>query len=196
MESMSGHPVILLHGLGDTVAVFEHMQAHLQRAGLCVHAFNLVPNNGRAPLPELADQLDGYIRATFGSAEPVDLVGFSMGGLVSRYYLQRMGGIERVRRFVTIGTPHHGTWSAYVLSSPGVRNMRPGSAFLRDLNQDMEMLEGVLLASIWTPFDLMIVPATSSRVRVGRSISVRTLVHPLLVRDPRVMRLVLDILSE
>ncbi|HTR34281.1 MAG TPA: alpha/beta fold hydrolase [Bryobacteraceae bacterium] len=193
---MSGNPVILLHGLGDTVAIFEHMQAYLERGGLRAHAFNLVPNNGRAPLPELARQLDDYIRAAFGEDETVDLVGFSMGGLVSRYYLQRLGGMERVRRLVTIGTPHHGTWSAYVLGSPGVRNMRPGSAFLRDINQDMETLEGVLLASIWTPFDLMIVPATSSRVRVGRSISVRTLVHPLLVRDPRVMRLVLDILGK
>ncbi|HUA17568.1 MAG TPA: triacylglycerol lipase [Bryobacteraceae bacterium] len=193
---MSGTPVILLHGLGDTVAVFERMRSYLERAELRVHAFDLIPNNGRATLPELAHQLEGYIRATFATGEPVDLVGFSMGGLVSRYYLQRLGGLERVRRLVTIGTPHYGTWSAYVLGSPGVRNMRPGSAFLRDLNQDMQMLDGVLLASIWTPFDLMIVPATSSRVPVGRSIPVRTLVHPLLVRDPRVMRLVRDVLRE
>jgi triacylglycerol lipase len=193
---MSGNPVILLHGLGDTVAIFERMQAYLERGGLTVHSFNLVPNNGRAALSELAQQLEAYIHAMFGADEPVDLVGFSMGGLVSRYYLQRLGGMERVRRLVTIGTPHYGTWSAYVLGSPGVRNMRPGSAFLEDLNRDLEMLDGVLQASIWTPFDLMIVPATSSRVPVGRSISVRTLVHPLLVRDRRVMRLVLDILSE
>lgn len=195
MESMSGTPVILLHGLGDTVAVFNHMHAYLERAGFRVHAFNLVPNNGRAPLSELAQQLDSYIRGTF-AGESIDLIGFSMGGLVSRYYVQRLGGMERVRRLVTIGTPHNGTWSAYVLDSPGVRSMRPGSAFLEDLNRDIGMLDGVLLASIWTPFDLMIVPATSSRVPVGRSILVGTLLHPLLVRDRRVMRLVLDILHD
>lgn len=192
---MGSKPVLLVHGLGDTVAVFNHMQAYLEHAGFSVHAFDLVPNNGRAPLPELAQQLDGQIRGTFDGSDPIDLIGFSMGGLVSRYYLQRLGGKKRVRRLVTIGTPHNGTWSAYVWDSPGLRNMRPGSAFPRDLNRDIQTLEGVLLASIWTPFDLMIVPATSSRVPVGRSISVGTLLHPLLVRDRRVMRVVLDILS-
>jgi hypothetical protein len=42
----------------------------------------------------------------------------------------------------------------------------------------------------------MIVPSTSSRVPVGRSIPVWTPAHPLLVRDPRVLRLVVEILKE
>ena len=74
--------------------------------------------------------------------------------------------------------------------------MRPGSRFLEDLNRDVEMLDRISFTSIWTPLDLMIVPANSSRVAAGRPIRVRTLAHPLLVRDPRVLRLVLKILSD
>jgi hypothetical protein len=32
-----------------------------------------------------------------------------MGGLVARYYVQRLGGDERVHTLVTLGTPHAGT---------------------------------------------------------------------------------------
>jgi len=114
---------------------------------------------------------------------------------VSRYYIQRLGGIHRVGKFVTIGSPHRGTWTAFLRANPGVCDMRPGSSFLRDLNRDAEMLDRISFTSIWTPFDLMIVPASSSRLQVGSSISVRTLAHPLLVRDPQVLRLVLGILE-
>ncbi len=113
----------------------------------------------------------------------------------SRYYIQRLGGIQRVRNFVTIAAPHRGTWTAF-LAKPAARNMRPGSSFLRDLNRDVEMLNSISFTSIWTPFDLMIVPASSARVHAGRSICVRTLVHPLLVHDPQVLRLVLKILRD
>ena len=64
-----------------------------------------------------------------------------MGGLVSRYYVQRLGGIERVRRLITISTPHQGTLWAHMVGNPGSRQMRPGSAFLSKLNHDAAMLE-------------------------------------------------------
>ena len=64
-----------------------------------------------------------------------------MGGIVCRYYLQRLGGIARVDRFVAISAPEHGTWwantcPAELLRWPGVAQLRPDSAFLRDLNSD------------------------------------------------------------
>jgi triacylglycerol lipase len=193
---MARNPVLLVHGIDDTVALFRRMRLYLERGGLSVHALNLIPNNGTAGLAELAKQLDRHVRASFATDQAIDVVGFSMGGLVSRYYIQRLGGIHRVRRFVTIGTPHRGTWTAFLRANAGARDMRPGSPFLRDLNRDVETLDGICFTSIWTPFDLMIVPSNSSRVPAGRSISVRTPAHPLLVRDPRVLRLILGILSD
>jgi triacylglycerol lipase len=193
---MARVPVVLIHGVDDTVALFRRLQPFLKGRGFSVHSFNLTPNNGRVSLSKLAQQVDAYVRAQFPDGDTIDMVGFSMGGLISRYYIQRLGGIHCVRKFVTIATPHQGTWTAYLRSNPGASNMRPGSAFLRDLNHDIEMLDGLSFTSIWTPLDLMIVPASSSRVSVGRSIRMRTPAHPLLVRDPRVLRLLVRILSE
>ena len=42
-----------------------------------------------------------------------------MGGIVARSYVQRFGGIERVRRFITISAPHRGTYVAYAMGNKG-----------------------------------------------------------------------------
>ena len=192
---MPPNPVLLIHGIGDTAAVFRRMQRYLEEHGLRVHSFDLVPNDGSSSLTLLAGQLDAYVRSTFADGETIDLVGFSMGGLISRWYLQRLGGMERVRRFVSIATPHQGTWMAYLRRNPGAREMRPGSAFLADLNRDIDSLGGASFTSIWTPLDLMIVPATSSRAPNARSVITWVAAHPLMTRDARVLREVLRTLT-
>jgi hypothetical protein len=42
----------------------------------------------------------------------VILIGHSMGGLVARYYLEVLGGWERCRALITLGTPHRGSLNA------------------------------------------------------------------------------------
>src|SRR5205085_9859257 len=116
--------------------------------------------------------------------------GFSMGGLVSRYYLQRLGGLARVRHFVTLSTPHQGTWLACLVSNPGCRQMRPGSAFLGDLASDAERLQGVAFTSFWTPLDLIILPPRSSEVPCARNVKMLVALHPLMVWAPRCHRAV------
>lgn len=60
---------------------------------------------------QLERAVEGICRAT--GAEQVDLVGFSMGGIVSRAYtrwrsLRGPNGASRVRRVMTIASPNHG----------------------------------------------------------------------------------------
>jgi triacylglycerol lipase len=183
------NPVVLLHGIDDTSVLFRHMVPQLERAGLQTHAMNLVPRNGDAGLDLLASQVAAWIEANFAAEQSIDLVGFSMGGLVARYYIQRLGGVERVRRFIKMSSPHKGTWTAFLRWNRGARQMRPGSDFLEDLNRDSATLGRIEFTTIWTPFDL-IVPADSSRLGVGRSIRVNVATHPLMARDRRVLDLV------
>jgi triacylglycerol lipase len=56
------------------------------------------------------------------------------------------------------------------------------------------VLGRVDFSSIWSPFDLMIVPAHSSVLHAGRTMWVNVAAHPLMVRNPHVMKLVLDAL--
>jgi triacylglycerol esterase/lipase EstA (alpha/beta hydrolase family) len=113
-----------------------------------------------------------------------------MGGLVSRYYIQRLGGIDRVQRFITISSPHKGTIVAYGTWLAGAVQMRPNSDFINDLNSDVEMLKQLNFTSIWTPYDLMILPAESSQLGIDKEVILPVILHPLMLTDIRVLRIV------
>lgn len=189
------NPVILVHGIYDTGRVFDQMIPYLRQKGWTVYDLDLVPNNGNMGLDTLAQQVADYIDATFEPEQPIDLVGFSMGGIVSRYYVQRLGGINRVQRFVTISSPHHGTWIAYCREGMGCIQMRPDSVLLENLNRDAGLLKQIDFTCIWTPYDLMIVPATSSQMSVGRNVSVPVLNHSWMLTDSRSLAAVAQALA-
>lgn len=190
------NPVLLVHGLTDTTVVFNRMSAYLSSLGWSVHSFNLTPNNGDFTLDKLAKQVSDYVAKTFDPKQPLDVIGFSMGGIVSRYYIQRLGGIERVQRFVSISAPNNGTLVAYLSLRPGCIQMRPDSEFLRDLNRDVAMLKRLNLTVIWTPFDLMIVPAKSSQLPMGKEVTVPVRLHSWVISDERVLKVISAALSE
>lgn len=153
-------PVILVHGIDGSADDMSRLARALRADGREVFTPSLTPNNGRAPLEELSAQLASYVDAHV-RARLFDLVGYSMGGLVTRHYLQHGNEQNRVLRFITLSTPHHGTVTAYLRRGPGSRQMRPGSDFLKALNQDTPVPGKAQAISFWTPTDLIIVPASS-----------------------------------
>jgi triacylglycerol lipase len=168
----------------DDARKMEPLARYLRAHGRVVYTTSLRPSLGQGPLEALAGQLDTYVRQTFAPGERFDLVGYSMGGLVSRYYLQRLGGLEHVHRFVTVSTPHHGSVLAHLVPNPGGRQMRPGSAFLRDLERDADRLQGVGMTCLWTPLDLVVVPARNCVVAGADCREIRCVAHPLMVLQP------------
>jgi triacylglycerol lipase len=192
----SRNPVVLVHGLWDTTQIFKLITPYLESQGWTVYSLNLLPPDGAIPLDQLAQQLAAYIEHTFAPHQQVDLVGFSMGGIVGRYYLQRLGGLARVQRFVTIASPHKGTFSAFFSWMPGCKQMRIGSAFLNDLNRDLHQLAAVQFTSTWTPFDVMILPAWSSVLPVGRNLWLPIGLHKSMIYDQRSLRSVAAALAE
>jgi triacylglycerol lipase len=193
---MNKNKLVLVHGINDTGAVFDKMASFLRNEGWLVYTLDLVPNNGDVGLDKLAQQLCQYIATTFSEEEAIDIVAFSMGGIISRYYIQRLGGIKQVQRFITISSPHHGTVVAYASQRPGCVQMRPDDLFLKDLNSDAKMLRQLNFTSIWTPYDLMIVPAKSSQMPFGREVIVPAFIHPWMLTDIRTMKAVAEALIE
>lgn len=189
-------PVLLIHGLNDTIKKFRKMSAYLISLGWQVYSLNLIPNNGDKCLEDLALQVLNYINKTFPPEQTINLLGFSMGGIISRYYIQRLGGINRVKNFITISSPHYGTKIAYLSQRPGCMQMRPNHPFLQDLNTDVTMLKKLNFTSIWTPFDLMIVPANSSEMTVSKNIALPVILHPWMVNNSRCLQIVAHTLSK
>ncbi|MEL6937635.1 MAG: alpha/beta fold hydrolase [Cyanobacteria bacterium J06598_1] len=181
------NPVVLVHGIWNTEQIFYPLKAYLEQAGWCVHTFSMTPNNGDAPIEVLAEQVAQFVERTFegdrNHKQTFDLIGFSMGGLVSRYYLQRLGGLASVRKFVAISTPHYGTALALGSDRTGIRQMRPNSPFIIALNQDAYRLKDIQVSSLWTLFDLLILPPWSSKLQLGETRRLNVGSHNRMIRD-------------
>jgi triacylglycerol lipase len=188
-------PVILVHGFLDTSARLTRLGKYLRELGWTVYLPTLAPSNGTLGIDKLAGQLDAFIRQHCGDEQPIDLVGFSMGGIITRYYLQRLGGAARVRNFVSISSPHQGTWIAYGWSNEGTRQMRAGSPFLTDLNRDVEMLKDLNCTTMRTPIDLMIRPSKSSCLPFGKQHIFWVPAHPLMVWNRTCLKAVAEALQ-
>lgn len=181
---------VLVPGFNDDERVVAPLARSLERAGFATLCVAPQPSNGDAPIELLAKQLAAAIENRLLPEQPLNLVGFSMGGLVCRTYIQLLGGLARTRRLITLATPHQGTYMAYVCERPACVQMRPGSAFLTELNRDLSALHHLQFTSLWTPFDLTIVPAMSSVLDVGNARAVFSPFHATLPLDPRIPGLV------
>lgn len=72
--------------------------------------------DNRASARRLAALGPGWLRnwreASGNAAAQLVLIGHSMGGLVSRYYVEALGGWKDTRAIVTFGTPYYGSINA------------------------------------------------------------------------------------
>jgi pimeloyl-ACP methyl ester carboxylesterase len=92
----------------------------------------------------------------------VHVVGHSLGGLIARYYVQRLGGDRRVESLVTLGTPHQGSRWAHLLPTPLVRQLRPGSSLLQELAQPVPSCR-TRITAVYSDLDQVVVPTSSGR---------------------------------
>lgn len=193
------HPVLLVHGLWNSQAQFARLREALLREGFDpVVGLDFSPNDGSAPIAQLAEQVEAHAEAlrSLAGTERIDVVGFSMGALVTRYWIQRRAGRERTRRFISISGPHAGTWVAHGSALAGARQMRPGSDLLRDLAADADPWGEVEVHAFWTPWDLMILPARSSSLPLVRSERrFPVLVHRWMLEDEAVIDAVIGCLA-
>lgn len=187
--------VVCVHGIFDTGSIFNKMREHLAQRGIRCYAPSLTPSDGRAGLDELAKQLKHRIDDEFTLGQRISIVGFSMGAIIARYYLQRLGGLKRSQRFFSISGPHKGSVWSYCYPGKGAKQMRPGSEFLRQLDASADCLQGMEIYSYWTPFDLMIVPPTSSLWDRARNIKISALCHPCMLGKQKLFTDIYDKLT-
>jgi triacylglycerol lipase len=179
--------IALVHGILDTGRKLRPLKAHLEGLGHDCLAPSLSPSDGRGGLLPLAEQLAQAIDLKWGAAAPIALVGFSMGGLISRLYLQELGGHARVDRFFAIAAPMHGTLLGWTFWGEGARQMRPGSALLQRLDASAGRLAGIRLYAYWTPFDTAILPPTSARWELAENRRIPAPCHPCLLWHPQLL---------
>src|SRR5665213_3181598 len=179
--------VVMVHGFADTGRLFRVLCRELGARGHACHAPTFYPRTARLGIPDLSGKLDAFIRAQVPAGAPLALVGFSMGALVARHYLQALGGASSASAFFSIAGPHLGTYSAYPFPGLGARQMRPGSVFLRQLNSEAAALGGLPVFTYRTPLDLVVFPAATTRIPSAPERVAWCPLHSLLPSDPDVV---------
>jgi predicted alpha/beta hydrolase family esterase len=158
-------PVLLLHGFIDNRSVFALLRRSLARCGWRhVHALNYSPFtlDIRQAARLLARHVE-ELRARTGQ-ERVDIVAHSLGGLIARYYVQRLGGDSRVRTLITLGTPHSGTNALpWFGPHPLVRQMRPDSDLMAELAMPAAECATRFVA-FWSDADQLMSPVSTARI--------------------------------
>ncbi|MFI6930054.1 esterase/lipase family protein [Streptomyces sp. NPDC050287] len=189
-------PVVLLHGFIDNRSVFVLLRRSLAQHGRQqIESLNYSPLTCdiRTAAALLGRHIEEICERT-GSRQ-VDVVGHSLGGLIARYYVQRLGGDLRVRTLVTLGTPHSGTRVMPLANAhPIVRQMRPGSELLEELTLPAPGCR-THFVSFWSDLDHLMDPLeaacvehpdlTAENVRVSGIGHLALPVHPAVAAGIR-----------
>lgn len=195
----AGTPIIMVHGIIDNHSIFTVLRRGLARRGFGrIMTLNYSPFSGdvRRVSQRLAMLVESVCRET--GYERVHIIGHSMGGVVSRYYVQRMGGDARVDTLVTLGSPHGGTTAARLMPHSMARQLRPGSDLIRELDEPAPGCQTRVIA-IWSDLDQVITPKRNARIvhpdLAARNVFVRGVGHMSLPVDGRVVHEICTALS-
>lgn len=125
-----GETVILLHGLLNRPMMMKPLEAALVRQGYTV--VNYGYNSRGKTVEDHARDLDRLAR-TLPESDRMHLVGFSLGGLIARYYLTHYEATSP-GRLVMIAPPNHGSeraerlyrrrWFRWIWGTAAARQLR------------------------------------------------------------------------
>jgi triacylglycerol lipase len=177
--------VVLVHGFCASAGVFRPLAARLEReAEAKIATFTHAPGVGvrriARSLATLVEQIPRSARIT--------IVGHSLGGVVARWYVQEMGGHERVERTISLGSPFRGVpVPRYLVGS--------------DVHEESELLErlrgraadfDVPHTSVVATEDRVVPGLQTACLGAGDVVVLRGRGHNTLIFDEEVAGLVID----
>ena len=196
--------VVLVPGYGGSTTGLNVMAAWIRRTGRAAEVVRL-PGNGTGDIAAQAVILNGYVsRALRSGKGPVDVVGFSAGGVVARLWDAEDGGARKADRIITLGSPLNGTRIAAAgnAADPAAcpvacQELVPGSTLLTQLRKiPLTRQPGWL--SLWTQDDQVVKPPTSARLAGAVNVPLQSvcpnavIAHGQLPSDPLVIGIVLS----
>ncbi len=122
-------PLMMVHGLWGNIEAFSSLESQLDANGyyspLLTYIVDYSATNAalfydnRNVIPSNINTLFSFLRSYGYSAGKVDIVAHSMGGLISRYYLQSNAYQQKqdIHKLITINTPHSGSPLANLLTN-------------------------------------------------------------------------------
>jgi pimeloyl-ACP methyl ester carboxylesterase len=190
--------ILLLHGLAQSPRTLSPMRDYLSRQ-LGRPSLDLAVGIGLGDIRDLAMRV--YRELEDQGVQQCDVVGYSMGGLVAAYLAKCLDQGRRIRRVVTLGTPHRGVpfladWRGRLARWRSAEQMRAGSALLEQLLR-MPLPDGVGMMSIAGGEDAIVPPAAARlEGKHCRNLVVPGLDHWSLLTSRRTFRCVGEVLAD
>ena len=181
------YPIILIHGLWNSSAIFSSITSKLDEIGIDYFAPTLEHEYGMTSIVELANILNDLIIEKYGYKKKLYILGFSMGGIIGRYWIKKFVGYKRTRKFITVGSPHKGTITSLLVPKypfKGISEMKINSRLLKELSKYDYLLNDIECISFFTYWDLMVLPGWRSYMNSGEKIPLKVYKHKNLMRNP------------
>ncbi|HZP88237.1 MAG TPA: alpha/beta fold hydrolase [Burkholderiales bacterium] len=185
-------PIVFVPGIYCNRAVWWWLSRRLRARGLD----DLIAVTLEPPLADidvlaadLARRIEDLCQQR--QASQVVLVGHSMGGLVARAYL-RDAGPARIARLITLASPHHGSVLACLGVGPAAAQLRPGSAWLRNLNADEDRISAVPIVSMFSWHDNFVAPQDSAILAQATNVGFAGIGHLALLFSETVAQRLYD----
>ena len=180
-----GHPpLIFVHGLRGNRGNFLLMAWYLWLLGR-KRSYRVHFDAGQS-VEDMTDVLARFIndvRRVTGKKR-VDIVAHSLGGIVVRLAISKYRLSRCVGTLITLGTPHHGTYSARYANTAITREIQPDSRLIKDLGR-RPWPTGVRGVTFWSRSDLMVLPPESAAVDGTEKIEVTPFTHYSYLIDPK-----------
>jgi pimeloyl-ACP methyl ester carboxylesterase len=196
----AGTPIILIHGVIDNRSIFTLLRRALRGRGFGrTYALNYSPFTD--DIADVAERLGTLIDEVCEQTgyERVHIIGHSMGGLVARYYVQRLGGDRHVHTVCTLGTPHSGTIPARFVPWPVIRQMRSSGSIISELAEPAPGCRTRFVA-IWSDLDQLVLPQRNARIQHpdlrARNVFIKGIGHMSLPVDRRVVNEISSVLAQ
>jgi triacylglycerol lipase len=157
-------PILFVHGYNGSSSTWNTMIGRFKNDGyvdaeLANFTYDYTKSN-RTTAQIIKAKIDSILLAhpTFTQ---VNIITHSMGTISVRYYIDSLGGADKVHAFAGLGATNHGTTLASFLFTTGGIEMRPGSTLLSHLNATDESPFGVGYSTWRTPCDEAVYPNDS-----------------------------------
>ena len=187
----------MIHGLWNTSSIFSSIASKLEDIGIEYFAPTLNHSYGMTSINDLTYTFNELILEKYGLEKEIDILGFSMGGIIGRYWIQKFNGYKRTKRFISIGSPHKGTFIAQLVPQypfRGISEMKINSKFLRELAKNDFLLDDIECINFFTYWDLMVFPGWCTNLDLAKKISVKVYKHRNLVRNKSAVDKIIDVI--
>ena len=197
-RAVRGRPVVAIHGYSQNASNMWGIRKALEARGRPTVGISMVHRVAR--LERYVDQVEcrlDRVRAELGDS--FDVVAHSMGGIVLRMLLVRRPDLApRIRRVVTLGSPHQGTASVRGfgwLALPELRAMHRRSELLAGLPELTALLPEAEVIAVAGTSDTVVYPVSSALAPGARSVVLPDVGHAGLLAAPPAIDAVCDALD-